>query len=66
MDAVPLFEVWQSAANRQWYFRLKSPNNENICNHEGYTTCAAAELGLTRVKAYAPAAPPACCNWLFN
>lgn len=56
MNAVPVFEVWQSRNNQQWYFRLKAPNNEIICNSEGYTTRAGAEQGLARVKAYAPAA----------
>ena len=57
MNAVPVFEVWQSRQNLQWYFRLKAPNNEIICNSEGYTTRASAEQGVNRVKAYAPAAP---------
>lgn len=56
MNAGPVFEVWQSRNNLQWYFRLKAPNNEIICNSEGYTTRAGAEQGLARVKAYAPTA----------
>ena len=56
MNAVPVFEVWQSRANLQWCFRLKAPNNEIICNSEGYTTRAGAEQGLARVKVYAPTA----------
>lgn len=51
-----MFEVWQSRNNQQWYFRLKAPNHEIICNSEGYTTRAGAEQGLARVKAYAPTA----------
>ena len=56
MNAVPVFEVWQSSQNQQWYFRLKAPNHEIICNSEGYTTRANAEQGVGRVKAYAPTA----------
>lgn len=57
MNAVPVFEIWQSRQNLQWYFRLKAPNHEIICQSEGYTTRAGAEQGVSRVKAYAPIAP---------
>lgn len=56
MNDVAVFEVWQSRNNQQWYFRLKAPNHEIICNSEGYTTRAGAEQGLARVKVYAPTA----------
>jgi uncharacterized protein YegP (UPF0339 family) len=56
MSAIPIFEVWQSRNNQQWYFRLKAPNHEIICSSEGYTTRSGAEQGLARVKLYAPAA----------
>lgn len=56
MNTIRVFEVGQSSANQQWYFRLKAPNNEIICNSEGYTTRAGAEQRLARVKAYATAA----------
>lgn len=56
MNAIPVFEVFQSRHNQQWYFRLKAPNNEIICISEGYTTRASAEQGVNRVRAYAPTA----------
>lgn len=38
MNAVPVFEVRQSRANLQWYFQLKAPNNEIICDFESRGT----------------------------
>lgn len=57
MNAVPYFELWQSRQNANWYFHLKAPNHEIICNSEGYATRAGAENAINRVKQYAPIAP---------
>lgn len=32
------FEIWESAADRQWYWHLKAGNGEIIASGEGYTT----------------------------
>lgn len=41
MSKIPLrFEYWKSMKNRQWYWRLRSGNNEPICQSEGYKTKA--------------------------
>lgn len=32
------FRYWQSSANNQWYWHLRSANHEIIATGEGYTT----------------------------
>lgn len=32
------FQIWQSAANRQWYWRLRSGNHETVAQSEGYVS----------------------------
>lgn len=42
------FRYWQSTANNQWYWHLRSANNEIIASGEGYrneTDCLRA-IGL--------------------
>lgn len=34
----PKFQVFKSAVNGQYYYRLKAKNGETILNGEGYTT----------------------------
>ncbi|EMR74972.1 hypothetical protein MBGDF03_00158 [Thermoplasmatales archaeon SCGC AB-540-F20] len=51
------FEYWQSDSDGQWYFHLKSPNNEIIAQSEGYTTMQNCLNGIEVVKQFAPNAP---------
>ena len=50
------FELWQSEADSQWYFRLVASNNRTICCSEGYTRKSNAENGIASVKMNAPKA----------
>lgn len=47
------FELFKGT-NNQYYFRLKSGNNENILASEGYTTKANCLNGIASVKANSP------------
>jgi uncharacterized protein YegP (UPF0339 family) len=31
------YEIWQSDKNKEWYWRFKAANGENIANGQGYT-----------------------------
>ncbi len=44
------FEIYQSEKSKEYYFRLKAGNGENILGSEGYTTKAACENGVESVK----------------
>jgi len=45
------FQIFKSAANNQFYFRLRATgNNEIILNSEGYATKQGATGGITSVK----------------
>jgi uncharacterized protein YegP (UPF0339 family) len=33
----PKIEYWQSNINKEWYFRIKSPNGKTVNPSEGYT-----------------------------
>ena len=44
------FELYQSEKSKEYYFRLKAGNGENILGSEGYTTKAACENGIASVK----------------
>ncbi len=50
----PKFQVFKSQANGQYYYRLRSANNEIILNGEGYTTKQSCLTGIASVKANAP------------
>lgn len=50
----PKFQIFKSTANSQYYFRLKSANNEIILSSEGYKTKQSCETGIASVKANAP------------
>tara|TARA_R110002012_G_scaffold18262_2_gene67361 strand:+ start:426 stop:773 length:348 start_codon:yes stop_codon:yes gene_type:complete len=47
------FELFQGT-NSQYYFRLKSANNEIILASEGYTTKANCHNGIQSVKSHSP------------
>jgi uncharacterized protein YegP (UPF0339 family) len=47
------FEIF-TGTNNQYYFRLRSGNNEIILASEGYTTKANCNNGVQSVKAHAP------------
>lgn len=48
------FQVFKSTANSQYYYRLRSANNEIILNGEGYTTKQSCLAGIAAVKVNAP------------
>jgi uncharacterized protein len=46
----PKFEVFRSAANNQYYYRLQAANGEKILSGEGYTTKQSCLNGIASVK----------------
>ncbi len=48
------FQIFRSTANSQYYYRLRSANNEIILSGEGYTTKQSCLNGIASVKANAP------------
>lgn len=44
------FQMYKSAANGQYYYRLRASNNEIIQSGEGYTTKANCQNGIASVK----------------
>ena len=44
------FEIYQSEKSKEYYFRLKAGNGQNILASEGYTTKSACENGIASVK----------------
>ena len=45
------FQVYRSAVNSQYYYRLRASNGEIIQSGEGYTTKASCLTGIASVKA---------------
>lgn len=45
------FEIFQSAHNDQWYWRLRSCNGQTMAQSEGYTRRRDAERSIRRLKA---------------
>lgn len=43
------FEIYQSEKSKEYYFRLKAGNGENVLASEGYTAKANAENGVQSV-----------------
>jgi uncharacterized protein YegP (UPF0339 family) len=50
----PKFQIFKSAANNQYYYRLKAVNGENILGSEGYTSKQNCTNAIASVKANAP------------
>lgn len=50
----PKFQLFQSDANNEFYFRLCAVNGQIILASEGYTTKAACFNGIESVKVNAP------------
>jgi uncharacterized protein YegP (UPF0339 family) len=48
------FELFKSAKNNEYYFRLKASNGEPILASEGYTNKQSCETGIASVKKNAP------------
>jgi uncharacterized protein len=48
------FEVYQSGKNKEYHFRLKADNGQNILSSEGYSSKAACMNGVESVKKNAP------------
>jgi uncharacterized protein len=46
----PRFELFQSEADSQFYFRLRAGNGEIVLGSEGYTAKASAEAGIDAVR----------------
>jgi uncharacterized protein YegP (UPF0339 family) len=51
------FELFKSNANSNYYFNFRAPNNEIMCQSEGYTTKASAQSAINVIKREAAAAP---------
>lgn len=49
--------VKRTSQNNQYYFVLRSANNQVIGVSETYTTTSARDNGISSVKAYGPASP---------
>lgn len=50
----PKFQVYQSPADLQYYYRLRAVNGEIILNGEGYTSKHGCLNGIQSVKINAP------------
>lgn len=50
----PVFEVFRSNSNNQYYFRLKAENGQIILSSEGYTTKDNCLNGVASVKLNSP------------
>lgn len=50
----PKFQIFKSAANSQYYYRLKAVNGETILGSEGYTTKQNCANAIASVKVNAP------------
>ncbi|MBD3668373.1 MAG: YegP family protein [Kangiella sp.] len=48
------YEIFQSSANNQYYFRLKASNGEIILASEGYTTKSSCQGGIESVRTHSP------------
>lgn len=46
----PKFQIFRSTSNREYYYRLKARNGENILSGEGYTTKQSCLNGIESVK----------------
>src|SRR5690606_2278079 len=46
----PKFEIFKSEKNSQFYFRLRSANNEIILASEGYIAVQGCETGIASVR----------------
>jgi len=47
--AIGKFEIFQGK-NKQWFFRLKSPNGKVICQSEGYKAKKSCYKGIAAVR----------------
>lgn len=50
----PKFQIFKSAANSQYYYRLKAVNGETILGSEGYTSKQNCTNAIASVNANAP------------
>lgn len=50
------FEVFKSNANSQYYWRFRAPNNEIMCQSEGYIQKSSAINTINMIKAKAASA----------
>ncbi len=48
------FEIFQSTASKNFYFRLRAQNGETILGSEGYTTKDNCRNGIESVKVNSP------------
>lgn len=46
----PKFQIFKSAANAQYYYRLRATNGEIILNGEGYKTAQSCREGIASVR----------------
>ncbi|MEM6767973.1 MAG: YegP family protein [Bacteroidota bacterium] len=45
-----MFEIYQSEKSKEFYFRLKAANGQNILGSEGYKTKASCKNGVASVQ----------------
>ncbi|MGO8056319.1 YegP family protein, partial [Rhizobium leguminosarum] len=67
----PKFQIFKSANNQQFYYRLKAKNGETILSGEGYTSKDSCLKGITSVMENAPIdnrceRKDATANYTFN
>jgi uncharacterized protein YegP (UPF0339 family) len=52
----PLFHIFRSPKNKQWYFRLTARNGKTICQSEGHKTKSGVVRGVMFLRKNAPIA----------
>jgi uncharacterized protein len=50
----PKFQMFRSAENQQYYYRLRAENGRIVLNGEGYTTKQSCVQGISAVQFNAP------------
>ncbi len=50
----PKFQIFKSAANGEYYYRLRAKNGEIVLSGEGYKTKQGCQAGFASVKQNAP------------
>lgn len=48
------YELFRSAQNQQYYFRLKAPNGETILHSEGYLQKSGCQNGIASCREHSP------------
>ena len=51
------FNLWQSQANKNWYFNMQAANGEKVAQSEGYTSRQSALNTINLIRREAANAP---------